>query len=87
MSLLYMKTDSEQAFSVICSVSYFMLQSNSFIVSFYSIYNNCFPVKLVVLNPLLNAVTYDMASPDWFFALEVYQKINPFVTLLDQFRN
>ena len=59
--------------------------------SFYSIYSNCFPVKLVVLNPLLNAVTYDVASPDWsgdgpilVFALEVYPKINPFVTLLDQ---
>ena len=46
-------------------VSYFMLQSNSFMDSFYSSYNNCFPVKLVVMNPHLNAVTHDKASPDW----------------------
>lgn len=44
-------------------------------------YKNCFIVKLFVLNPLLNAVRYDMVSPDCqgdgpllFFALEVLSK-------------
>ena len=63
MSLLYMAR--LWAGLLIGSVSYFRLQSNSFMDSFYSKYNNCFPVKLVVLNPLLNAVRYDMSSPDW----------------------